>query len=78
MMGMDSKKYFKYNVIGALLWGGVLLLLGWGLGTLPIVKENVELWVIGFVVVSSLPFPIEIARGYLRRKNAKKLLDNQS
>ncbi len=22
VMGMDSKKYFKYNVIGALLWGG--------------------------------------------------------
>lgn len=78
MMGMDSKKYFKYNLIGALLWGGVLLLLGWGLGTLPIVKENVELWVIAFVVVSSLPFPIEIARGYLSRKKAKKLLDNQS
>lgn len=78
MMGMESKKYFKYNVIGALLWGGVLLLLGWGLGTLPIVKENVELWVIGFVVLSSLPFPIEIARGYLSRKKTKKLLDNQS
>lgn len=78
VMGMDSKKYFKYNVIGALLWGGGLLILGWGLGNVPVVKEHVELWVIGFVVLSSLPLPFEIAREYLKRKKAKKLLDNQS
>jgi membrane-associated protein len=78
MMGMDSKKYFKYNVIGALLWGGGLLLLGWSLGNIPAVKEHVELWVIGFVVLSSLPLPFEIARDYLSRKKAKKLLDTPS
>jgi membrane-associated protein len=77
MMGMESKKYLKYNVIGALLWGGVLLLLGWGLGNVPAVKENVELWIIGFVVLSSLPLPFEIARDYLNRKRAKKLSGNQ-
>ena len=78
VMGMDSKKYFKYNVIGALLWGGGLLILGWGLGNVPVVKEHVELWVIGFVVLSSLPLPFEIAREYLKRKKAKKLLDSQN
>jgi len=78
MMGMESKKYFKYNVIGALLWGGGLLILGWGLGNIPVVKEHVELWVIGFVVLSSLPLPFEIARDYLNRKKAKKLLDTPS
>ena len=78
MMGMESKKYFKYNVIGALLWGGGLLILGWGLGNIPVVKQHVELWVIGFVVLSSLPLPFEIARDYLNRKKAKKLLDTPS
>jgi len=78
MMGMESKKYFKYNVIGALLWGGALLILGWGLGNIPVVKEHVELWIIGFVVLSSLPLPFEIARDYLSRKKAKKLLDTPS
>ncbi len=78
MMGMESKKYFKYNVIGALLWGGGLLILGWGLGNIPVVKEHVELWIIGFVVLSSLPLPFEIARDYLNRKKAKKLLDTPS
>ena len=73
MVGMNGRNYLKYNVIGALLWGGCLLLLGWGLGTIPLVRENVELWVIGFLVVSSLPFPIEILRDYIKRKKAKKL-----
>ena len=73
IMGMSSKKYFRYNTIGALLWGGCLLLLGWGLGYLEVVKHNLEFWVIGFVVASSLPFPIEILRDYLKRRKAKKL-----
>ena len=78
MMGMESKKYFKYNVIGALLWGGGLLILGWGLVNIPVVKQHVEVWIIGFVVLSSLPLPFEIARDYLNRKKAKKLLDTPS
>jgi membrane-associated protein len=73
IMGMESKKYLKYNIFGAVLWGGCLLLLGWGLGNLQVVKDNLEKWVIGFVVISSLPFPIEILRDYLKRKKAKKL-----
>jgi membrane-associated protein len=72
MIGMESKKYLRYNIIGGLLWGGVLLLLGYGLGTIPAVRENLEIWVIGFVVVSSLPFPIEILRDYLKRRKEKK------
>lgn len=71
MIGMESKKYLRYNIIGGLLWGGVLLLLGYGLGTIPTVRENLEIWVIGFVVVSSLPFPIEILRDYLKRRKEK-------
>jgi len=71
MIGMDAKKYLRYNIIGGLLWGGVLLLLGYGLGTIPAVRENLEGWVIGFVVVSSLPFPIEILRDYLKRRKEK-------
>jgi membrane-associated protein len=73
IMGMGARKYLRYNIIGAVLWGGVLLLLGWGLGNLEIVRDNLETWVIGFVIVSSLPFPIEILRDYLKRKKAKKL-----
>ena len=71
MIGMDAKKYLRYNIIGGLLWGGVLLLLGYGLGNIPAVRENLEAWVIGFVVVSSLPFPIEILRDYLKRRKEK-------
>lgn len=72
IMGMGSKKYFRYNAIGALLWGGCLLLLGWGLGNIPAVHDNLEAWVLGFVILSSLPFPIEILRDYLKRRKLRK------
>jgi len=73
IMGMESKKYLKYNIFGAVLWGGCLLVLGWSLGNLQIVRDHLETWIIGFVIISSLPFPIEILRDYLKRKEAKKL-----
>ena len=73
IMGLGRSKFFRYNLLGALLWAGVLLLVAWGLGNIPVVKNNIEAWVLGFIVVSSLPFPIELLRNYLKNKKAKKL-----
>jgi membrane-associated protein len=72
-MGLGRSKFFRYNLLGAFLWAGVLLLVAWGLGNIPVVKDNIEAWVLGFIVVSSLPFPIELLRNYLKNKKAKKL-----
>lgn len=72
ILKMGRKKFFRYNLIGAILWAGVLLLIAWGLGNIPIVKEHIEQWVLGFVIVSSLPFPIEILRNYLKARKANK------
>jgi len=50
ILQMGRRKFLLYNLIGAVLWAGVLLLVAWGLGNIPLVKEHIEQWVIGFVI----------------------------
>ena len=71
MIGMSGMKYFRYNLIGGLLWAGGLLILGWGLGNVPTVRAHLETWVLWFVIISSLPFPIEILRDHIKRRKAR-------
>jgi len=72
MGGMTPRKYFRYNLIGGVAWAGGLLLLAWGLGNIPVVKANIDTWILGFVILSSLPFPLEILRDVIKRKCAAK------
>ena len=68
ILRMGRKKFFRYNLIGAVLWAGVLLLIAYGLGNIPIVRDHIEAWVLGFIVLSSLPLPIELLSNYLKAK----------
>ncbi len=68
---MDYKRFMFFNVIGALLWVGLILPAGWFFGNMLIVKENFELVVLGIIFISVLPMIIEIARAKLgSRKSA--------
>lgn len=66
---MDYKRFMFFNVIGAVLWVGLLLPAGWYFGNIPIVKKNFELVVLGIIAISVMPMVIEIARA---RWNSKK------
>lgn len=56
MGDMEYKTFFFYNVVGGFLWAVGLSLLGFVLGnTVPGVKENIDLIVIGIIIVSILP-----------------------
>jgi membrane-associated protein len=52
---MDAKKFTTYNVVGAILWIGSLLTAGYLLGENEWVKENLELIILGLVVVTTGP-----------------------
>ncbi|MES2475093.1 MAG: DedA family protein [Verrucomicrobiota bacterium] len=64
---MDYKRFMSFNVIGAILWVGLLLPAGWFFGGIPIVEKNFELVVLGIIGISILPMVIEIARAKLRK-----------
>ncbi len=69
---MDYKRFMSFNIIGALLWVGLILPAGWFFGNIPIVKKNFELVVLGIIVISVMPMIIEIARA---KWGAKKSAD---
>ena len=69
---VDFKRFTILNAIGASLWLAVFMVPGYFLGNLPLVKENLETAVLIVIIVSSLPFPIEILRSYLQNRRQKK------
>jgi membrane-associated protein len=52
---MNFKPFIFYTVIGAILWIGSLSILGYYLGRIGWIKENLEWIVIGLVIITSLP-----------------------
>lgn len=64
----DKKRFLKLNIIGGTVWVVGLVGAGYGLGRIPFVENNIELFVIGFVIISSLPLPFEIIREKIRQR----------
>ena len=59
---MDFRRFAFYSVVGGVAWTAGLTLLGFWLGHVPLVREHVELFVLGVVIVSLLPIAIEARR----------------
>lgn len=66
--GFGARRYLRFNAIGATAWVGLLMTAGFTLGQIEWVKHNIEIFTIGFVVVSSLPFPLELLRNWLKKR----------
>ena len=70
---MSKRKFFTYNVIGAVLWGGGVTLLGYLLGDkVPWVKDNLDIIFIAIVLVSVIPIAIEVIRGVIAKRQSEK------
>lgn len=70
---MTYRRFFAYNVIGAIMWVSICLFAGYKLGGIDIVKKNFELAVLAIILVSILPMVIEFmkARAEKKRKLAE-------
>jgi membrane-associated protein len=53
--GMTYHRFLSYNVVGAVLWIGLLVYAGYLFGNIPWVRQNLSLIVIGIVIVSVIP-----------------------
>ncbi|CAM5784607.1 VTT domain-containing protein [Cellulomonas persica] len=59
---MRYRHFVSYNVVGALLWGVGVTLLGYALGNITFVKENIEALLVAIVLVSVVPMAVEVWR----------------
>jgi membrane-associated protein len=60
---MDYRRFITYNVVGAFLWTGIFIWLGYFFGNIPFVQENFELVIILIILISVVPMVIEYVRG---------------
>lgn len=67
---MDKRKFFLFNVIGAVLWGGGVTLLGAWLGQYEWVGKNIDIIFVVIVLISVVPVAIEVIRGLLAKRKA--------
>ena len=65
---MDLRVYTLYSVIGGVAWAAGVTALGHWLGGVAVVRDHIELFAIGVVVLSLVPVAIELLRA--RRRNA--------
>ncbi|GAA3059397.1 hypothetical protein GCM10020229_83860 [Kitasatospora albolonga] len=63
---MNYRTFVVYNVLGGVLWGAGVTVLGYFLGQVPFVRENIEAMLVGIVLLSVLPIAVELLRA--RRK----------
>ena len=66
---MDFRHFLVYSSIGGVLWAGGITLLGYLLGDVPWVKNNIEIIAILIVVLSVLPAGFEWLKA--RREHAQ-------
>jgi membrane-associated protein len=59
---MDYRTYTVYTVLGAVLWATSVTLLGYFLGNVDFIANNVELLLLGGVAVSVVPLLVQLLR----------------
>ncbi|MGH9136130.1 MAG: DedA family protein [Acidimicrobiales bacterium] len=59
---MHYRTFVTFNVVGGLLWGVGVTLLGYFLGQIDAVEENLEIAILTIVALSVLPMAVEIMR----------------
>jgi len=65
---MPYSHFVRFNVIGALCWGVGVTMLGFWLGSFPLIRNNIDLALILVVLVSLTPMVVEAIRHRLARR----------
>ena len=66
---MDFRKFITYTAIGGILWACGITILGFYLGTIPVIHDNLEAAILLIVFISVIPMFVEYL---LHRRRAKQ------
>jgi membrane-associated protein len=59
---MDLRRFALYSLIGGVAWTTAVTLLGYWLGHVAVVRDHVELFILGIVALSLVPVVLEALR----------------
>jgi len=65
---MQYRTFLAFNIVGGTLWACGITILGYFLGQVAFVKDNIELILIGIVAVSVVPIGVELLRSRRRAR----------
>ena len=68
---LNYKTFITYSFIGAVLWGGVISLLGHTLGQFDIVKHNLEKFIFGIILLANMPLIIRIVKAQFNKNKTE-------
>ncbi len=68
---MDRRTFLVYNILGATIWVTGLVGIGYLLGEVPLVADHIDTAILIVIVVTSLPFPLELLREWLIRRRKR-------
>ena len=66
---VNYTKFFTFNVVGAAVWVGLFIFLGYFFGTIPAVQENFAATIVAIILLSCLPVVFELIQA---KKEAKE------
>jgi len=66
---MHYRSFLRYNVVGGALWACGVTILGYFLGQVAFVRSNIELILVGIVVLSVIPIGVELLRSRRRARS---------
>jgi membrane-associated protein len=63
---MSYGHFLLYNVVGAVLWVGLLVPAGFFFGNIPVVRENFTIVILAIIAISVMPMVVEALRARRR------------
>ncbi|HEY3497578.1 MAG TPA: DedA family protein [Polyangiaceae bacterium] len=69
---MTYRRFASFNVIGAVVWVGLLVPVGYAMANNELVQKRFHLVIFGIIFLSILPAIIEITREYLKSRSAAR------
>lgn len=68
---MDVRRFLAYSAIGGVLWATGVTLLGYFLGNVAFIKDNLEALAVAIVAVSVIPIAVELLRARSKRRDER-------
>lgn len=75
---MEYRTFVKFNVAGGFLWGVGVTLLGYFLGNVDLIADNIEIALLLVVAVSLVPIGIEVVKSRREKSHASDVSSTRS